>query len=209
MACPKCSYELDAFAEECPKCHGRGIAERKVKPTQPSHWERNRRRRLALLSLVACLIASVLLGLAGFNTYTRVQRDNVLEAVLRYRIAHDHYGGKADTLVFVSVEDKDPNTALVNRFKDGDFSVRKWSQAKRVANPIHRNSGHLMSIYKDIYINKGSGEIGAPMALGEPRWSSPFRALVSSDVANGISDYIVTRKNGRWIVDDVVIVMIS
>ncbi|HEX8236281.1 MAG TPA: hypothetical protein VF600_10020 [Abditibacteriaceae bacterium] len=195
MNCLQCGYNMDAFDEECRRCHGMGVTAKPV--AVPQHSSKRDIIKWARFAALGLLLSFGCYKL-WFKAYTYSQQDEVLEAVLRHRIRPD-----AKAVIFVSVAGQDPPQALLNHFTNDNLSVRKWSQALKVPtqNEFKRVDPQVNEPFRYDYTDKHTGEVGAPLTLDSPIWSGSFQASVYSDSFFGGDRYIVVRKNGRWVVD--------
>lgn len=149
--------------------------------------------RWAGIALLFLLVVFSGLGVF-FQIYTRSQQDAVLEAVLR-----DNFKYQPKDIIFVSVDGHDPPDSFFARFKNDEFFVKKWSQAKIIPSRSGRRPPMASQVMKN-YLDKDTGEAGMPLILKSPTWSFPLRASVSVNHEMAGSYFIVVRRNGRWVV---------
>jgi hypothetical protein len=150
---------------------------------------------LIVLSLATIFFAAPMGRLLSFlrsPADRAIQEDYIRESVFRYRLEHMQGNGP----FFLSIDDKDPSDTFMARFANSNKTVKKGSGSYFKKEPF---PGWLL--------DRSTDEKGVSFSVGPISWLSTDRVEVRGGMYCGglCADggiYRLTKKNGRWVVDE-------
>ena len=142
------------------------------------------------ISLTMFFFSASLHGqIADDATRRAAQEDNIREAIFRYEMK-DREG-----IVFLSINNQDPDDSFMKRFSDVKLTVKKLSAIAPAKKPLQR------WIY-----DRETGKQGVALWTGKFRWTSDHGAIVDGGYSCGSlcaerGDFYLASKHGRWVVE--------
>lgn len=114
------------------------------------------------------------------------EEENIREIVFRYVIGH--HNPSHLKVIFLSVQGKDPSSALLARFASIAPPIKPFSRA---------------ALKNLIYVERGTTDQGTLYSIGSINWKSNILTTVESSWMNGrkggvLYRYTVKQKNGKW-----------
>jgi hypothetical protein len=158
---------------------------------------RNLAAIVGVLTVMFSLLGCLRKQMAADTAARAAQEDDIREAIFRYEIKYH----RTPSIIFLHVNDQDPNEPFMRRFSDLKLSVKKWSAIAQ--KPPQRWT-----------YDRETGKPGVALSVGKITWTSDHGVIVvggyfCGSLCAGGGDFYVVFKDGRWVVEKFDIKIIS